>query len=79
MRKFKRRTISRTVLRTKRRKPSLAKCAICKKPLHGIKRLHQVEMKKLSKTEKRPERAYGGYLCSSCTREKFREKVRSMG
>ena len=78
MRKFKRRTISRIVLRTKRRRPSAAKCAVCKKPLHGVKRLHQIQMKKLSKTEKRPERPYGGYLCSSCAREKFREKVRGM-
>lgn len=78
MRKFKRRTISRTVLRTKRRRPGFAKCAVCKKPLHGVKRLHQIEMKNLSKTEKRPERPYGGYLCAKCAKELFREKVRGM-
>jgi large subunit ribosomal protein L34e len=79
MPKFKRRTISKTVSRTKRRRPGVPKCAICKRPLHGMKKLHQIEIKKLSKTERKPERAYGGYLCSSCAREKFREKVRSMG
>lgn len=79
MLKFKKRTISKTVIRMKRRKAGVPKCAICKKYLHGMKKLHQIEMKKLSKTEKRPERAYGGYLCSSCARETFREKVRNMG
>ncbi|MBI5872484.1 50S ribosomal protein L34e [archaeon] len=79
MPKFKKRTISKTVIRMKRKKAAIPKCAICKKPLHGMKKLHQIEIKKLSKTERRPERLYGGYLCSNCVREKLREKVRSMG
>jgi len=79
MPKFKRRLPSgRSVLRIKRKKPGIARCANCGKPLHGISRLHPAEMRKLAKTEKRIERAFGGYYCSACSRELFREKVRGM-
>jgi large subunit ribosomal protein L34e len=55
-----------------------AKCANCKKPLHGMPGLSQNEIRKLAKTERRPSRAYGGYLCSNCTKELFRERARSI-
>jgi len=60
----------------KKKRTSEAKCANCKKPLHGVPRLSVSEMKKLAKTERRPSRAYGGYLCAKCTKELFREKAR---
>jgi large subunit ribosomal protein L34e len=66
----------RLKIHLKKKKPKIAKCAICKRPLHGIKKLSSSELKKLSKTEKRPERIYGGYLCSSCLKELLKEKVR---
>lgn len=66
----------RNVIRIKRKRPKAAVCAVCKKPLHGFPSKQPVEMRKLAKTEKRPERAYGGYLCSNCSRELFREKIR---
>jgi len=66
----------RVVIKTKRKKVKAAKCAICKKPLHGVPRKQPVELRKLAKSEKRPERAYGGYLCSKCSRELLREKIR---
>lgn len=78
MPKFKKRVISKTILREKRRKIKFAKCAICKKPLHGTKRLEVNELKKLSKSEKRPERPYGGYLCSECAKELFKQKARNI-
>ena len=62
----------------KRKKPTVAKCAGCGMPLHGVPRLHPNQMKKLSKTEKRPQRAYGGYLCSSCVRELFKSEARKV-
>lgn len=54
------------------RKPKTGKhvCAICGRPLHGVphgKRPSQV--RKLSKTEKRPERIFGGVLCADCERK----------
>ncbi len=79
MPKFKRKLPSgRVVARFKRGKTRAAKCAKCGKPLHGMPRLHQADMRKLAKTEKRPERAFGGFYCSACTRELFREKARGM-
>lgn len=68
----------RVVIRIKRKKPKAAVCAVCKKPLHGVPRRQPAELKKMAKSEKRPERAYGGYLCSACSRELFREKVRKI-
>jgi large subunit ribosomal protein L34e len=57
-------------------KPKIAKCAVCKKPLHGISRLNVSQIRKLSKSNRRPSRAYGGTLCSSCAREVFKDKAR---
>lgn len=64
------------VIRFKRKKPRIARCVNCGKPLHGIPRLQPVEVGKLAKTEKGPERPFGGYYCSSCMRELFKEKAR---
>ena len=33
-------------------------------------------MTKLSKTEKRPERVYGGVLCATCAQQIVKEKTR---
>ena len=66
----------RTVTHFRRKKPSIAKCAKCGKDLKGVPRLRVNALKKLPKTKKRPERPYGGNLCSKCMREVFREKVR---
>ncbi|MBL7169713.1 MAG: 50S ribosomal protein L34e [Candidatus Aenigmarchaeota archaeon] len=66
----------RTVTHYRRRKPSLAKCAKCGSLLKGVPRLRPSDLRKLPKTKKRPERPYGGNLCSSCMRKVFREKVR---
>jgi large subunit ribosomal protein L34e len=62
----------------KRKKPKIAKCAICKSPLHGIPRKIPSGMRKLALSEKRPNRPYGGYLCSRCMRELLKEKVREL-
>ena len=52
-----------------RRKPKKAVCASCRKPLSGVARGRPYKIKKLAKTQRRPERPYGGVLCSSCTRK----------
>ncbi len=64
------------LIRKGRERPDIARCANCNSPLHGTKRLIPNRLKKLSASEKRPNRPYGGYFCSSCTRELFRDKVR---
>ncbi len=59
----------------KERAPSKAKCAGCKAELKGTPNKRVPLMKKLSKTEKRPERPFGGYYCSKCMREHLRKKL----
>jgi len=65
----------RGVVHYRRKKPSSAKCAICKKPLHGVPRFNPSKIRKLAKTKRRPERPYGGNLCSSCMRKLLRKSV----
>jgi large subunit ribosomal protein L34e len=78
MPKFKKRVISKTVLRFKKKKTAFAKCARCGRKLHGVPRGRTGEIMKLAKTEKRPERPYGGYYCNKCSREIFKDKVRKL-
>ncbi|OGI15352.1 50S ribosomal protein L34e [Candidatus Micrarchaeota archaeon RBG_16_49_10] len=66
---------NRVVVHFSRKKPSIAKCGSCGKPLNGVPRLRPSRLKKLSKTEKRPERPYGGSLCPECSRKIFRMKA----
>lgn len=46
----------------KKKKKGVPKCALCKKPLRGV----PADPRDLSKTEKRPNRPFGGYLCHKC-------------
>jgi len=58
-----------------KRKPKIAHCSICKKPLHGIPRGRPYQIRKLPKTQRRPERPYPE-LCSRCARQKIKEQLR---
>lgn len=55
-----------------KRNPSPAYCAECGKPLHGTARLRSIRMKRIPKSRKRPERPYGGNLCSRCARKRIK-------
>ena len=57
-----------------KKQPKIARCAECKKPLHGVPRGLPSELNKLKKTQLRPDRPYGGNLCAPCTRAKMRNK-----
>ncbi len=60
----------RVVYHYRKEKTGKHVCALCGKPLHGVphgKRSAQV--RKLSKSERRPERVFGGVLCAECTRK----------
>ena len=59
-----------------KRKHSPAVCATCKKPLHGVPRGRDAGIANLTRRQKRPERPYGGNLCSSCMREKVKTGLR---
>ena len=60
----------------KRRKTSKHKCASCGKNLLGVPNQIPLKVKKLPKSSRRPERIYGGYLCSRCLKEKLKQNVR---
>lgn len=62
------------VIHYKKRKPSHAKCGNCGTKLSGIPRERPSQLTKLSKTEKKPTRPYGGNLCPSCTKETIKSK-----
>ena len=67
---------SKTVTHYRKRKPSKAKCAECGDALKGVPRERPYKMARLSKTQKRPERPYGGVLCSKCARIKIKENIK---
>lgn len=66
-----------SVLRYKKKKPAKHTCAECGAILNGVPRGRPYEIKKLSKSQKRPTRAFGGYLCSECTRKHFKNEART--
>ncbi len=67
----------RTVVHYRERKPGKAKCGKCGAVLKGVPRERIFKMRKFPKTKKRPERPYGGNLCSKCMRSLIVEKARS--
>lgn len=58
------------------KKPAAAHCAICGMKLQGVPRGSPSQMAKLSKTEKRPERVFGGVLCHACVEDLLKERIR---
>lgn len=59
----------------RRKQPSKAKCADCGKALSGVANKLPYILNRLSKTAKRPNRPYGGFLCSTCSRKKILNEV----
>lgn len=66
----------RTRIQYRERKPSKAKCGACGKQLAGVPRELPAKISKFSKTARRPQRMFGGVLCSSCTRAYIKNKAR---
>lgn len=58
----------RNVQHYERRKPGKAICGTCGAVLKGIPHVLGYQLRTMAKTTKRPERPYGGVLCSECTR-----------
>ena len=65
-----------TVVHRRRFNTSKPVCAECKVELKGVARGNPAQIAKLSKTQRRPERPYGGVLCSKCMRKKFIQEAR---
>jgi large subunit ribosomal protein L34e len=66
----------RVVIHYVKKSPGKPKCAICGAVLHGLKRGTPKQIKSLSKTERTIQRPFGGMLCSSCTRDVLKLRVR---
>ena len=65
-----------TNIHFKKKKPKTAKCGKCGDLLKGIPREFPFRMRRMAKTSKRPERPYGGILCSKCMRLEIIKKIR---
>jgi large subunit ribosomal protein L34e len=61
----------------RKRKPSKAVCSNCKTELKGVANERPHKMQNIPKSKKRPERPFGGVLCSKCTRQKILKKSRA--
>lgn len=66
---------ARVVTHYNERKPKAAVCAVCSTKLKGVPRGRPAQIRALPKTHRRPERPYGGVLCSACTRVKLKESA----
>ncbi len=58
----------------RKRKPNQAHCAHCGNILHGVPRERAVNLRRMPKVQRRPERMFGGFLCHSCTAEAISKK-----
>jgi len=67
---------SRVAVHYRQRKPSKALCASCKKQLAGVPRDVPSKLRNMPKSAKRPERPYGGMLCSPCMRLLLKQQAR---
>lgn len=66
----------RLIVLVRRKKGDAPKCAICKRPLRGIKKYIPYELKHVNKSQKRISRPYGGYICHRCLERIIKEKAR---
>lgn len=68
----------RVKTRLTREKVNVSCCFRCGGILHGGSRLIPSSLGKLSASEKRVERMFGGQLCHSCLQEVLKASVRSI-
>jgi Ribosomal protein L34E len=68
----------KVVTHYRRRKPNAAHCAETGQQLHGIPRGRSSGIRKLTRSQRRPERPYGGQLSSQAMRKKLIERARTL-
>jgi large subunit ribosomal protein L34e len=77
MRRVKKKTPGgKVVTHYKPRKPSIQRCAITGEKLHWVPQERPSGLRKLSKTQKRPQRPFGGVLSSKGMREVLKQRAR---
>lgn len=62
----------------KLRKPGKAQCASCSNHLSGVPHKRPFALRRLAKTKRRPERPFGGVLCSKCSTKLIKERARNV-
>lgn len=62
----------------KPRKPNKPRCGFCGAVLPGVAREKPSAMRNITKSSRRPERPYGGILCTKCSREEIKNKAREL-
>ena len=72
LRRTHKRIIGSTVARYTAKKSGGAICSKCKQNLKGGK------LGLVAKTERRAERAFGGYLCANCVKQKLITEARQL-
>ncbi|MDD5177732.1 MAG: 50S ribosomal protein L34e [Candidatus Nanoarchaeia archaeon] len=75
-RKLKIRTAKGTKVKIERGKPRQPCCGNCGQILKGTINVKTYRQGTIARTKKRPERKYGGVLCSRCSRQKIKDEVR---
>lgn len=65
----------RVVTQYKLRKPKKAHCGVCGVVLNGVASERPTKMQNMAKTKKRPQRPFGGVLCSKCMRKHIADSV----
>jgi len=60
----------------KKRKPKPAHCSNCGVVLIGIPHERPYKMMNMPKSQKRPERMFGGVLCSRCAKREIINRIR---
>jgi len=60
----------------KKRKPKPAHCAKCDAVLKGMPHERPYKMRTMPKSKKRPERMFGGILCSRCSKREIIKRNR---
>ena len=66
----------RTVVKIVPKRPGKAVCGDCGTVLHGVAFGTNTHRKNMSKSSKRPERPFGGVLCSKCSRVELKRRIR---
>ena len=67
---------SRVTVHYRESKPKKASCGTCGVQLAGVPRQRPAVLRKFPRSARRPERPYGGVLCSSCMRLVLKTKAR---
>lgn len=59
-------------------KSGITKCAVCKSPIAGSKRKLLRKNYSPAKSTIRPNKPYGGYLCTSCLKKEAIKETRAL-